>query len=388
MTATDENLNGRRGGDRATPVAERIDYEMTDGFVGLLEQLGCSLIISSYQASAVMIVGSLGDGRPVQSFAHFPAAMGLALDGDRLAVAMRSEVAILSNVRSLARTKPGAENIYGGYFVVRQRHVTGESAIHDMVFDGPDVIAVNTNYSCLCRLDGFHNFTPIWKPPFVSALSPDDLCHLNGMAIEQGRIRYVTALGQTDTPRGWHAGRYKGGVVLEVPGGRAVASGLCMPHSPRIIAGRLLLTEAGIGAIVEIDRATRKKRVIGTLPGFARGLAELGGYLFVGLSLPRGVQPFKDLPVAASGEPLMCGVAALRADTGEAVGMLTYTGGCTEIHDIQITTRARVMGISDLDGDATQTAIDLPDIGFWSTPRSAAPAAAASSASYIQEFNP
>lgn len=351
--------------DRSVGTAQKIDYEATPGFVALLEHLRCSLIISSYQASAVMIVGSLGGGRPVQSFAHFSGALGLALDGDRLAVAMRSEVAVLSNIRSLARTKPGAENIYDGYFVHRQSYVVGESAIHDMLFDGREIIAVNTNYSCLCRLDGFHNFTPIWQPPFISRLSPDDRCHLNGMAVDQGRIRYVTALGQTDTPRGWHAGRHEDGVLLEVPSGRVLAGGLCMPHSPRVINGRLLLTEAGTGALIEIDPSTGEKRTICTLPGFARGLAELGGYLFVGLSLPRGEQPFKDLPVASTGAPLVCGIAALRADTGEVAGMLTYTGGCTEIHDIQITTRARVMGISDFRGDATHSAIDLPDVGFW-----------------------
>lgn len=356
---------GASNGDQTSSVADRIDYEMTPGFIQLLERLGCSLIISSYQASAVMIVGSLGGGRPIQSFARFPGALGLALDGDRLAVAMRSQVAILSNIRSLARTKPGTGELYDGYFVPRQNYVVGDTAIHDMIFDGREIVAVNTNFSCLCRLDGFHNFTPVWKPPFISGLSPDDRCHLNGMAADQGRIRYVTALGETDEARGWHAGRYTDGVLLEVPSGRVVASGLCMPHSPRVFGNRLILTEAGTGTLVEINRASGAKRTICDLPGFARGLTELAGFLFVGLSLPRGEQPFKDLPVAATGKELVCGVAAIKADTGELVGMLTYTGGCTEIHDVQVTTRARIMGISDLSGDATHLAVDLPEIGFW-----------------------
>ena len=348
-------------------VAERIDYEASSGFTALLERLGCSLIISSYQAGAVMIVGSLGAGRPVQSFARFPRAMGLALDGDRLAVATHAEVAVLSNIRTLARTKPGAAGVYDGYFVPRQRYVVGESAIHDMAFDGPELIAVNTHYSCLCRLDGFHNFTPVWRPPFITELAPGDRCHLNGMAIDQGAVRYVTALGTTDSPRGWHETRHTGGVLLEVPSGRVVTGGLCMPHSPRVVDGRLLLTEAGTGALVEIDRTRGAKRHLRTLPGFARGLAALGGYLFVGLSLPRGEHPFKDLPVARTGVELMCGVLALRMDTWETVGALTYTGGCTEIHDLQVTTRARVMGISGFDGDAAHTAVDLPTIGFWTS---------------------
>src|ERR1700722_9936965 len=64
--------------------AEAIDYQVTASFVALLEQLGCSLVITNYQSSTVMTFSSLGNGKPVQMFAPFRAAMGLAIDGDRL----------------------------------------------------------------------------------------------------------------------------------------------------------------------------------------------------------------------------------------------------------------------------------------------------------------
>lgn len=83
-----------------------------------------------------MIVGRLGGTRPVQSFAHFPGALGLAIDGDRLAFATRSEVSVLSNILSLARAKPGTANVYDGYFVPRQSYVVGDCAFHDMQLDG------------------------------------------------------------------------------------------------------------------------------------------------------------------------------------------------------------------------------------------------------------
>src|ERR1700754_4050853 len=76
--------------------AEAIDYQVTPSFVALLEQLGCSLVITNYQSSTVMTFSSLGDGRPVQMFAPFRAAMGLAFDGDRLAVSAKSEVVVLT----------------------------------------------------------------------------------------------------------------------------------------------------------------------------------------------------------------------------------------------------------------------------------------------------
>src|ERR1700760_2314778 len=89
------------GRPRVKP-AEAIDYQVTPSFVALLERFGCSLVITNYQSSTVMTFSSLGDGRPVQMFASFPAAMGLALEGDRLAVAAKTEVIVLSNVRKMA----------------------------------------------------------------------------------------------------------------------------------------------------------------------------------------------------------------------------------------------------------------------------------------------
>jgi uncharacterized protein (TIGR03032 family) len=348
--------------------AEAIDYQVSPEFVALLQQLGCSLVISNYQSSTVMTFSALGDGRPVQMFAPFRAAMGLAIDGDRLAVAAKSEVIVLANIRKLAPSFPKYPNLFDGYFVPRLRYTVGNSELHDMVFEGRDILAVNTHYSCICRLDGFHNFVPIWQPPFISEIRPGDRCHLNGMALENGEIRYATALGVSDTPRGWNADRLTGGVLMEVPSGRIVAEGLCMPHSPRIIGGRLYLTEAGTGTLVEIDRESGARRPIVTLPGFARGLAEQGGYLFIGLSLVRGKHPFEGLPVAQNGAELICGVVAIELATGKIIGTLRYTGGCSEIHDIQVMPGTRLLGICGYDTDTARLAIDLPDIGFWLDP--------------------
>ena len=182
------------------PAAEReekagkIDYEVSPSFVALIERLGCALVISNYQSGAVMTFGSLGDGRPVQMFASFPGAMGLALAGDRLAVGTRTEVVVLTNIARLAPGLPGFPGLFDGYFVPRIRYTVGEVALHDMLFDGRDILAVNTNYSCICRIDGIHNFVPLWRPPFVSAVSPGDRCHLNGMAGGAGGVRFATAL--------------------------------------------------------------------------------------------------------------------------------------------------------------------------------------------------
>ena len=76
----------------------------------------------------------------------------------------------------------------------------------DSLGPGGELWVVNTRFSCLCTLDRSASFTPRWRPPFVTALEPTDRCHLNGLAMVDGRPRYVTALGETDEP-----GRLAGG---------------------------------------------------------------------------------------------------------------------------------------------------------------------------------
>lgn len=369
--------------------AEAIDYQVTPSFVALLEKLGCSLVITNYQSSTVMTFSSLGDGRPVQMFAPFHAAMGLALDGDRLAVAALTEVIVLSNIRKLAPSLPKYPGIFDGYFLPRVRYVTGECSLHDMVFE-PDggIIAVNTDYSCICRIDGFHNFVPIWQPPWITEIRPGDRCHLNGMAVAQGEIRYATSLGTTNVPRGWTERRLDGGVLMELPTGRILTSGLCMPHSPRLVGDRLYMIEAGTGTLLEIDRTSGARRSIVTLPGFARGLAVHDGYFFVGLSLMRDSKPFEGLPVERSGQELICGVVAIEIATGQLVGMLRYTGGCTEIHDIQVAAGVRRLGISGNETDTSTLAIDLPDFGLWLDPPTDDPAEDEPSASKSDQPSP
>ena len=95
---------------------------------------------------------------------------------------------------------------------------------------------VNTRFSCLCTLTNNYNFLPQWRPNFVSAIAPEDRCHLNGVAIVDGMPKYVTVLGQTDSPGGWRENKISGGCILEVPTSKVITDGLSMPHSPRMVS--------------------------------------------------------------------------------------------------------------------------------------------------------
>lgn len=83
-----------------------------------------------------------------------------------------------------------------------------------------------------------YSFVPFWKPPFLTDLTAEDRCHLNGLAVVGGCPQYVTALGDTNTAAGWRLNKPHDGCVIDVPSGALVAHGLSMSHSPRWHDGR------------------------------------------------------------------------------------------------------------------------------------------------------
>src|SRR5207344_3111754 len=111
---------------------------------------------------------------------------------------------------------------------------------------------VNTRFSCLCTLHPDYSFVPRWRPAFISALAAEDRCHLNGLAVVDDRVRYVTALGETDTPGGWREDKASGGVLIDVDSSETVVRGLSMPHSPRWYRDQLWLLESGQGSLATV----------------------------------------------------------------------------------------------------------------------------------------
>src|SRR5262245_29826403 len=171
-------------------------YTQTDGFPALLEQLGASLVVTTYQANRLLVARSAGAGLSML-VRTFDRPMGLAVDGGRLALGCRSQVWEFRNAPALApRVEPAGRP--DACFVPRSAHVTGDICVHELAWAGDELWVVNTRFSCLCTLDPASSFVPRWRPPFISALSADDRCHLNGLALVDGRPKYVTALGASD----------------------------------------------------------------------------------------------------------------------------------------------------------------------------------------------
>ncbi len=292
-------------------------------------------------------------------FRTFQKPMGLACDGDRLAVGTAVEVWEFHNVPAVARKLEPAGK-HDACFLPRIGHVTGDVQVHEMAWVGDELWFVNTRFSCLAARAARYSFVPLWRPPFVSALAPEDRCHLNGLGLRDGRVRYATALGATDRAGGWREDRKGGGVLMDVPGGGVIARGLSMPHSPRWHAGRLWLLESGNGTVGVVDEATGRYEAMAELPGFTRGLDFHGGFAFVGLSQVRDSAVFSGIAIAERPER-WCGVWVLEAGTGRTVAYLRFEDAVQEIFAVQVLSGRRFPEVVNDDPARIADSFVLPD---------------------------
>jgi uncharacterized protein (TIGR03032 family) len=176
----------------------------------------------------------------------------------------------------------------------------------------------------------------VWRPPFVTALAPEDRCHLNGLCMVAGKPKYVTALGATDTPGGWRANKARGGILMDVETNEVVLCGLSMPHSPRWYQDRLWVLESGEGSLAWVDVAAQKLHTVARLPGFTRGLAFCGPLAFIGLSQVRESAVFSGIPLVEQVPERACGVWVVNIQTGEILGFLRFEAGVQEIFAVQL----------------------------------------------------
>ena len=344
--------DGSPGQDR------EIAYEHTPSFTQLLEQLGCSLLVSTYQAGKLAVVGA-HESRLTLSVHNFERAMGIAVRPDKIAIGANRQVWFLNDAPDVAPRLPPAGR-YDACYLARTALYTGDIHVHELAFGGEggrELWCVNTMFSCLCTLDDRHSFVPQWRPPFVTALAAEDRCHLNGLALDpQGRPAYVTVLGQTDTAGGWRANKVSGGCVLDVPSGEPVLRDLAMPHSPRLHRGNLWVLDSGRGRLLLIDRAAGRGAVAAELPGYTRGLAMHGDVAFVGLSRIRESNVFGGMPIAERRDELKCGVGAVDLRSGRLLGHLEFKTGVEEIFAVEVLPGVRQAALSGpyphLDGAA------------------------------------
>lgn len=339
------------------------------GFTDWLAAQKLSLAVSTYHIGAAIFLG-LKPNRELSIFvSSFDRAMGMCRDGSALWLVTRHTVWKLENALP-GRPIDGFDRLY----LPRVGHVTGDVDIHDIAIEANGrPVFVATKFNCLATLDDQFSFAPLWRPPFVSALCPEDRCHLNGVALEGGVAKYATLVARSDVADGWRDFRESGGLVIDVTSNDVVADGLSMPHSPRVHDGKVWLLNAGTGFLGFIDPASRKFEPVTFLPGYARGLALHGQYAIVGLSKQRRENAFQGLPLdhnlADKGATVRCGIHVVDLTTGAVVHWARFEPPIEELYDIAVlpeVVRPKALGFrSSAVGDQI-THRDGDRVQFWS----------------------
>lgn len=307
----------------------------TSNFPDVLRHFGSSLAVSTYQAGKLVLLRA--DGNAINThFRNFNRPMGMATDAGRLALGTNLEITEFHNMPAMA-SKLEDPPRHDAVYLARRSHVTGAIDIHEMAWaaDG-QLWFVNTLFSCLCTLDTRSSFVPRWRPSFVSHYAPEDRCHLNGLGMRDGVPRYVTCLGNANTPGGWRTNKRNGGLLIDLEGERVLCPDLSMPHSPRWYDNRLWVLESGRGALVQVDPDSGERRDVGRVPGFARGLDFLGPLAFIGLSQLRSSNPFTDIPITDDNSDRLSGIWVLNIHNGNTVAFLKFTDGVEEIFAVQV----------------------------------------------------
>lgn len=326
----------------STPNANGQIIISSPGLSSWLASESVSLALTTYQAGRLFFIGRRDDGSLRAHERMIEQCQGLWTDGTSLWTSGKTMLWRLHNdLPTGATTERGADR----RFVPREGRVTGAIDIHDIgVGDTGDgrsgPIFVNTAFNCLATISDTASFRALWRPPFVSALVGEDRCHLNGLAMDGARPAFVSAVSRSDVADGWRERRHDGGVVVDVRSGEVVASGLSMPHSPRLYDGRLWVLNSGRGELGTVDPASGVFTPVAFCPGYARGLAFTGRYAIVGLSRPRRNQTFEglelDQQLAAKDAAPRCGLLIVDIDSGRAAEWLRFQHTIDELYDVAV----------------------------------------------------
>lgn len=318
-----------------------VEYSLSHGLVSRLAQLNVSIAFSSYQSGLLYFLGRKKNGGAHLHQTAVPKPMGISRDGDHgLAVACGAQIVRFANV-----LEPGEEvnATFDTCYVPRISHLIGDLDAHDVGIgvDGRPLF-INTRYNCLATVSDRHSFENVWQPPFVKGLFEGDKCHLNGLAMQDGVPRYVTAVSRSDVIDGWRDRRADGGIVIDVATSEIVCSGLSMPHSPRLYKNELWVLNSGSGELGTIrleqgEKGTFEPKAF--CPGFLRGLSFHGKYAFVGLSKPR-YKRFEGLALDqrlkdSDADP-WCGVQVIDIETGACVDWVRIDGAIGELYDVSV----------------------------------------------------
>ncbi len=332
-------------------------------FSAFLAEQNLSLAFTTYQSNRLVFISCQTNGRLKFHERLFDKPMGLYAEGERLYMSTRYQLWQFDNLLDTGEKYGQCDRLY----IPRTAYTTGDLNVHDVVLDdSQNIVFVNTDFSCLATLDPKYSFVPLWQPPFISKLVPEDRCHLNGLAMVEGKPGYMTACSATDTAAGWRNCRSDGGVVIDVEQNEIIATGLSMPHSPRWYKGKLWLLNSGTGELGYIDVEKGQFVPITFCPGFVRGLAFWENFAVVGLSKLRS-NHFTGLALEerlkAQKNTAHCGLMVIDLNNGQIVEWLNIGDTVEELFDIVVLPGVRQPEALGLQGDEIQRLVTFPNSG-------------------------
>lgn len=329
-TPTPEN-SGAPGG---TPL---LSVTGSRQFTSWLAAERVSFAITTYQTGKLFLIGLQPDGRLSVFERTFNRCMGMCSDAAAQTLWMSSLYQLWRFENVL---EPGQSvNDFDRLYVPQLGYTTGDIDIHDIAVDRDGrLVFVNTLFGCLATTSDTHSFSPIWKPPFLDRLAAEDRCHLNGMAMRDGRPKWVTAVSRSNVNDGWRDRRRDGGIVMDVDSNEVIVEGLSMPHSPRWHQGRLWLLDSGNGWFGHVDLEAGRFERVAFCPGYSRGLAFVGDHAVIGLSRPRHNKTFSGLELdeelARHDAEARSGLHIVDLKTGDAPHWLRIEGLVEELYDV------------------------------------------------------
>lgn len=356
-SATEEKplpLAAVRGDTPQKNIVNPFHLHFSAGFREWLARENASIAFTTYEGAKLVIVGPGLYGGTTVTERNFERCMALAVEDHRnIWVSTHHQIWKLENGLQPGREIDGWDRVY----LPRSAHVTGGVDVHDVAIGNDKTLyGVVTQYNCIARIGGtaHGSFQPVWKPPFISEIIGEDRCHLNGFCLEYGLPAYATAIGATDAQDGWRELRRDGGVIINVRDNRIIASGLAMPHTPRLYRGKLWFLEAARGWLCALDPASGKVERLLWRPGFLRGLRFHGDYALICSSKPRD-KVFRDLPLEEElkrrKQPPKCAVDIVDIKRMEVAHSLDITGHVRELYDIHVLPGCRQPLLYGIEGD-------------------------------------
>lgn len=318
----------------------QMSFSHSRQFVDWMQIAGISLAFTSYQTGRLFFAGVDEKRRLTLLQRSFTRAMGLYAAERRLWLADLYQLWRFDDVVGAGGSARMGGETFDRLYVPRVGYTTGDIDIHDIGVDaGGRPLFINSLYSCLATYSETASFRPLWRPPFISKLAAEDRCHLNGLAMRAGEPAFVTACSRSDAVEGWREHRAGGGVVIDVASGEIVASGLSMPHSPRLVEDDLWLLNSGTGYVGRVNRETGAFEPVAFCPGFLRGLSIHGDHALVGTSLPRRTG-FVGLPLDEElkkrDAAARCALLVVDLKSGDIVHWLRFESHITELYDVAI----------------------------------------------------